>query len=1447
MPKLTKAKVIENIKNGIPMSIDINDIHLLPRRVDFQPPDITTAVKRAIDRRDPVLFMPNTLREVTAWREANQPTEYHIYGVLPCGSKTRVILQGFPIELFVRVPSDMSVAQFKDRIHTMLVEEKCLFSGIDVVKLRPLHGFHKLPTNYICITTYNLQQRSRALKAIKLMSKGRESRNLSRLETANDDNGQNAYFNLLARKYRFRTADWNRIASYSVDEPDGLGCTYTLRVSIDNYCKLPKQRRAELMKGPLRKYIERDLTIVSSWDIETHSFNSEEAPKPGDDYTIFCMSTSYHWSWNDQPLYTVSAVHVGHAPKKGCDIIINCPTERDVLRAHYTAVSYMKADIDMTFNGGSFDWPIYIDKLERYGLLIDAAVAYSCDFINRNINNAGKTPEQQIKSLYTRKESIKIDAENTHEMPCVTTFPGMLNIDIMPIFLKLYPRAEVRKAASLNFFLQKNGIAAKVDLPIKRMFHTYERMLALREAPTLCHCDAPARTTCKACKTNYSDIDYETFEGEPIDVVHKCCACGKRARNEIDYPMVALYCTVDSRRPQELMVKRLIVMERRELANMAYVTLYEAFYRADGMKVCNLIGKYSNKRGIAFSNIQLDKPDEEKNHYPGAYVFPPNRGLHSDGMVTVTRLVNGVRKQVTQRQRPIVGIDFASLYPSLMICYNLSPDRVVYTAEEAMELMKEGYSLYRIEPFRVERGEKKDVVTNQILTFDGWTVRHNGVFEGDTTIVDHYEKYVTIGGVKYKAGEEPDGGSRKISYEPVRGRPALPEESIGIFSMIVKKLFDKRVPIKRKFVELSHHIEELRAEEQTEERKAEIASLEFQRGAVEAKQKAIKILANTFYGKSGDFRAPIYELLVAAGITTAGQASIKCIAEFVQNLGFTVHYGDTDSLYVSCPDDAFTTCDEKYFKALDEHGLPHEIENGMELTETHVKLRTAWWAEQVEITMREATKLTEKISDHLLQRTGTPFLNMAYEEVGFPTVLCGKKKYFMTPHEGRVNFENPVFIRGIDIIKQGQAPIAKKLGYEFMHEALAPSNTLDLLSLAEKILAKFFATKHDPSEFALSARYKPKKKNIPVHRFVERMRERYALTTDPDIKPLYEPPEPGDKFQYIIIKVKQEYTYRGTKIELKKGDQMEFINVFNKWNERAEQNGTEPMEIDLAHYLNGSIIGLFARFVAYHPRFQPPEGKYDIDDDKQYRAMDKECIDNAVDYLTEYCNRLAGINNKATAQEGRDRRRAYNTGIKSITANIAAHGVELVNVARELDPENVSKSLARLLETAQPVKPMMDVIKNSIFGGKVKDANPSKTWLLKHYVGNHHITGIGPQRLQLCDAMEKSLINEIRELVATTANAVDDYERKYVLAVTNKQLKDDAEVELPPIDNAIEPLTALHDMLYKLRAVRSVAEQTRAIMDAIRESCETIYSINMRSDIEEMKAMMRNAENSQNV
>jgi len=65
--------------------------------------------------------------------------------------------------------------------------------------------------------------------------------------------------------------------------------------------------------------------------------------------------------------------------------------------------------------------------------------------------------------------------------------------------------------------------------------------------------------------------------------------------------------------------------------------------------------------------------------------------------------------------------------------------------------------------------------------------------------------------------------------------------------------------------------------------------------------QAVKILMNSFYGVMGSSGCRFYQEDLPDGITGSGQWILKTVIEYLENRGFAVLYGDTDSLFVQLP------------------------------------------------------------------------------------------------------------------------------------------------------------------------------------------------------------------------------------------------------------------------------------------------------------------------------------------------------------------------------------------------------------------------------------------------------------------------------------------------------------------------------------------------------------------
>ena len=218
----------------------------------------------------------------------------------------------------------------------------------------------------------------------------------------------------------------------------------------------------------------------------------------------------------------------------------------------------------------------------------------------------------------------------------------------------------------------------------------------------------------------------------------------------------------------------------------------------------------------SFREIQ----EREKITYKGGFVYEVKSGIYEN----------------------IAVLDFQSLYPSIIVTFNICPS----TFEGMVELTKEEYK------------KLKENLTLKDLEDDNYYY---------SPPLEYFGKFV-----RFKFKKEPS----------------------GFIPSIIKDLLTKRVEIKKKYKEKKKEFEKIKDNLPEEERRKLKEELEF----LYAEQYSLKILINATYGYLGFPRARWFFLEGAMTITALGRFFIKKIIELAEKKGFKVIYGDTDSLFV---------------------------------------------------------------------------------------------------------------------------------------------------------------------------------------------------------------------------------------------------------------------------------------------------------------------------------------------------------------------------------------------------------------------------------------------------------------------------------------------------------------------------------------------------------------------
>ena len=148
--------------------------------------------------------------------------------------------------------------------------------------------------------------------------------------------------------------------NYEVVDNITINTQHDIKISTNDITALSDEDK-QLLDKQYNGLIHKDRTLVSMWDIETYS-ECVGVPTIDDDYTIFAISISFAWQYSSKPLFTVVISERDSNEHPDIDYMIICGTEDNVIKCYADVYKRMNPDINGTFNGGSFDWPLLRKK-----------------------------------------------------------------------------------------------------------------------------------------------------------------------------------------------------------------------------------------------------------------------------------------------------------------------------------------------------------------------------------------------------------------------------------------------------------------------------------------------------------------------------------------------------------------------------------------------------------------------------------------------------------------------------------------------------------------------------------------------------------------------------------------------------------------------------------------------------------------------------------------------------------------------------------------------------------------------------------------------------------------------------------------------------------------------------------------------------------------------------
>jgi len=333
------------------------------------------------------------------------------------------------------------------------------------------------------------------------------------------------------------------------------------------------------------------------------------------------------------------------------------------------------------------------------------------------------------------------------------------------------------------------------------------------------------------------DVSKELIGEGKIDISHG--EIGKHWNgNEEQIEKLIRYARKDAELALKLLLDKDMLSKFIELSKISGLILQDALDGGESTRVENLLLREFGRLGFVIPNKPsskeiLKRMDERAAlGLKGALVLEPEIGLHTSC---------------------VVYLDFRSMYPSILISYNICPTTLIL-AEEKVEHITTPYS----------------------------------------------------------------------------SKFALPKVREGVLPRILKYLIDERNKVKKQLPNVSN---------------------ENEKKVLDARQYALKIMANAFYGYTGYARARFYMLDIANTITSCGRNLIQRTKEIVEReKDLKVVYGDTDSIMVKLQttdlDEAFRIGKEIEQKINDglEGIVQIKIENVFKTLLVLTKKRYAGWS-----------------------------------------------------------------------------------------------------------------------------------------------------------------------------------------------------------------------------------------------------------------------------------------------------------------------------------------------------------------------------------------------------------------------------------------------------------------------------------------------------------------------
>jgi DNA polymerase elongation subunit (family B) len=697
-----------------------------------------------------------------------------ISGTLKNFQRVQLIISEIDLYFDIRVSDRNNRLEIKE-IQALLKGDE---TKLELVKAYPGIGFNKDMVTYLRIHFSNLFTRRKHLMAFQE----------KQFDTASDLEMYQMLNNIINRN-EWSIADWSIVNNYEAKWVEKYQCwaVYITETNEDGSSSFSAVNRPLSADPPKCKVPAIPPYLSLGYDIEVNG-KSHALPTPANiQETVFMLCVGIYSSDQTEPLYTATITNQTYIEdvykEKNPDYdLILCPAgDNNVILAFADILGKFYPEYRLAFNSHGFDDPFICERINQshyrqFDLFANMALPMPYAHI---------FPEKR-KPIDTLFVETKIKLDGVFDLGGVKKrihLPGTVNIDMMSALKKMNPKDDMLASHGLRSYLERYNLPNKLDISVADMNFAYENEDA--------------------------ELMYETSN----------------------------YCIVDSISCNRLEQKVSLIASYHATAHLALCSISDAFIRAGGMKVKNVI--YCIGRRLQCNYTENPKKIPYTGKFPGAVVFAPEKGLYND--------------------QPTIALDFASLYPSIMRALWISSETYLDSPEKAKELKAEGYDVF---PFKLNWiNPVKDEATNTVIE----------------NVIDKKVYYVR---------KHPDG-------ENCRGVYPTCLEFLGTTRKLYKK---KMAAAGKKIAKLQHKRKDLDEEDPDLEEEMKEAIIEEK--SYNQKQLATKVIMNTLYGALGQKTFNLYNVYLASTITLFGQKAIKASSTIAEERGYKRLYGDTDSIFL---------------------------------------------------------------------------------------------------------------------------------------------------------------------------------------------------------------------------------------------------------------------------------------------------------------------------------------------------------------------------------------------------------------------------------------------------------------------------------------------------------------------------------------------------------------------